>query len=144
LLYPSLCFFEGTIVSVGRGTDKQFQIYGHPLLSSGSYTFSPSPGPGSSNPKLNGQTCIGFNLQKQSPELIRSQERINLSPLLRSYQQLKNHGFFDRADFFDLLAGSDQLRKQIIAGKSESEIRAGWEKGITDFRKLREKYLIYP
>lgn len=144
LLYPSLCFFEGTIISVGRGTDKQFQIYGHPLLASGNYTFTPSPWPGSSNPKLNGKTCIGFNLQRQSPELIRSQGRINLSPLLRSYQQLKNNGFFDRPDFFDLLAGSDQLRKQIIAGRSEQEIRESWKKEVADFRNVREKYLIYP
>ncbi|PHI19366.1 hypothetical protein CEQ90_13500 [Lewinellaceae bacterium SD302] len=144
LLYPSLCFFEGTIVSIGRGTDQQFQIYGHPLLSMGSYIFTPKPGPGSTDPKLNGKSCVGFSLVGQSPELIRSQGRINLNHLLRAYAQLKDHAFFDRPDFFDLLAGSSQLRQQIESGMSEKDIRAGWAEGLVDFLQAREPYLLYP
>lgn len=143
LLYPSLCFFEGTIVSVGRGTNTQFQVYGHPEMGLYSYMFTPRPGPGAKDPKLNGQACYGKNLAGREIEEIKAEGQINLSYLLDAYEVLKDKGFFSRPDFFDLLAGSDQLRKQIEAGKSEAEIRASWQIGLLQFKAMRTPYLLY-
>ena len=143
-LYPSLCFFEGTALSVGRGTDKQFQIYGHPRLD-GPYTFTPRPGPGAASPKLNGEACHGYDLT-DAPAVNYRAERLDLGPLLRSYRDLQGKGvdFFTRADFFDLLAGTDSLRKMIEAGKTEAQIRDSWAAGLADYRQRREEYLLYP
>lgn len=141
LLYPSLCFFEGTTVSIGRGTDTQFQIYGHPELS-GSYTFTPRPGPGSANPKLNGVTCRGYDLTLLDPATIRAQGRLDLQPLLFAYSQL-GEGLFSRPEFFDKLAGGDGLRKAILAGQTEEQIRADWAAGLRAFKSTRRKYLLY-
>ena len=144
LLYPSLCFFEGTALSLGRGTDKQFQLYGHPRLD-GPYTFTPRPGPGSAHPKLAGQECHGFDLSTEPAAAYRI-DFIDLGPLLDSYAELTAKGveFFTRPEHFDLLAGSDQLRKQIVAGASEETIRASWEADLAAYRELREQYLLYP
>jgi len=144
-LYPSLCFFEGTAVSVGRGTDKQFQIVGHPKWIQGDYTFTPKPGPGSANPKLKGQLCRGFDLSKLTPEASRTTE-LNISYLVEAYRELTAQGvtFFTKPDFFDLLAGTDELRKRIIAGDSPAEIRNGWAAELADYKRLREGYLMYP
>ncbi|MGB3801089.1 MAG: DUF1343 domain-containing protein [Lewinella sp.] len=143
-LYPSLCFFEGTALSVGRGTDKQFQIYGHPELE-GPFTFTPAPGPGAANPKLNGETCHGFDLTEETADTWR-QNQLDLRPLLDTYQQLTDDGvdFFTRADFFDLLAGTDALREMIVAGASESEIRDSWAEELAAYRTMRGDYLLYP
>lgn len=143
-LYPSLCFFEGTALSVGRGTDRQFQLYGHPRLS-GPDTFTPRSGPGAADPKLNGETCHGYDLSTRPAAHYRAGQ-INLAPLLESYRDLKGKGveFFTRAEFFDLLAGTDALRKQILAGKSEQEIRQEWVGELAAYRTMREKYLLYP
>ncbi|THH40615.1 DUF1343 domain-containing protein [Neolewinella litorea] len=143
-LYPSLCFFEGTSLSVGRGTDRQFQLYGHPQLS-GPDTFTPRPGPGAADPKLNGQTCRGYDLSDQPTENFRMQQ-LNLAPLLATYRELTDKGveFFSRADFFDLLAGTDALRLQIEAGRTEAEIRQEWVGELAAYRTMREKYLLYP
>lgn len=143
LLYPSLCFFEGTIVSIGRGTNTQFQIYGHPKMQ-GDYQFTPRPGPGSKTPKLDGKSCRGFNLSNISLDSIRTEEGLNLDYLLAAHQELQQENFFDRPDFFDLLAGSDLLRKQIVAGKTAAEIKASWQAGLQDFKTMRQPYLLYP
>lgn len=145
-LYPSLCFLEGTALSVGRGTDKQFQLYGHPGLASGSDTFTPRPGPGAANPKLNGEECQGYDLTDRPATTYREPGRLDLQPLLKSYRELSATGIevFTRPDFFDLLAGSDRLRKQIVAGETEETIRASWEEELADYRAMREKYLLYP
>ncbi|WP_232826513.1 exo-beta-N-acetylmuramidase NamZ domain-containing protein [Lewinella sp. IMCC34183] len=142
-LYPSLCFFEGTALSVGRGTSKQFQLYGHPQLT-GPDTFTPRPGPGASDPKLNGETCHGYDLTARPAAAYRA-DRLDLGPLLASYRDLSGKGveFFTRADFFDLLAGTDTFREQILAGRSEADIRAGWAAGLADYRVMRQKYLLY-
>lgn len=143
LLYPSLCFFEGTIVSVGRGTLTQFQVFGHPKLRSGTYQFTPTPGPGSADPELKGQLCLGFDLTQLSEATLHQQGSLQLRYLLNAYEELKGEQFFNRPDFFDKLAGSDQLRKQIVAGWDENRIRESWQTGLTDFKQRRKPYLLY-
>ncbi|MBB4079868.1 uncharacterized protein YbbC (DUF1343 family) [Lewinella aquimaris] len=144
-LYPSLCFFEGTALSVGRGTDRQFQLYGHPALASAPDTFTPRPGPGAADPKLNGQLCRGFDLSNAEAGTYRGSQ-LDLSPVLSTYRILTDQGvtFFTRPDFFDLLAGTDSLRKMIEAGRSEAEIRESWEAGLAAYRAMRSGYLLYP
>ncbi|SHK53209.1 exo-beta-N-acetylmuramidase NamZ family protein [Epilithonimonas mollis] len=141
-LYPSLCFFEGTQVSVGRGTDLPFQIYGSPWTKNFKYQFTPKPTEGAKDPFLNGKLCYGENLS-QYPEDLR---QLNLEWLLTSYKNYKNpdQDFFLKNLFFDKLAGSDELRKQIIAGKSENEIKQSWKSDLEQFEKIRQKYIIYP
>lgn len=142
-LYPSLCFFEGTSFSVGRGTDQQFQIYGHPEWE-GSYTFIPVVGPGAKYPKHENKECRGTNLSNLSEEVLAAENLLNLDYLMQAYQSFdQEESFFLENNFIDKLAGTDQLRKQIIAGQSETEIRATWEEGLEDFKKLRAKHLLY-
>lgn len=140
-LYPSLCFFEGTQVSVGRGTDLPFQIYGSPWTKKLTYQFTPKPNYGAKDPFLNGQLCYGENLSAKKLDL----RELDISWLLNAYKNYKNpnQNFFLKNLFFDKLAGSDELRKQIIAGKSELEIKKSWKKGLEDFEKIRGKYVIY-
>lgn len=140
-LYPSLCFFEGTQVSVGRGTDLPFQVYGSPWTKNLPYQFTPKPNFGAKDPFLNGKLCYGENLSETTQDL----RQLNLEWLLKSYKNYKNpsQNFFLKNLFFDKLAGSDELRNQIIAGKSESEIRASWKKDLEDFELIRAKYVLY-
>ncbi len=144
-LYPSLCFFEGTALSVGRGTDRQFQLYGHPQLTAAPDSFTPRPGPGAADPKLNGELCHGVDLSQQPATTFRARQ-LDLAPLLTTYRDLTAQGvpFFTRPNFFDLLAGSDRLRTMIEAGKSGVEIRASWAEELVTYRRLREQYLLYP
>ena len=136
-LYPSLCLFEGTNVSVGRGTDKPFQHFGSPYLKFYSYAFQPKSGPGSKYPKHENKTCVGKNLENY-PYL----SSINLNWLIESYNQTNNkEDFFN--SFFDKLAGNDKLRTQIISGLNEKEIRSSWKTGLKEFKKTRTKYLLY-
>ncbi len=141
-LYPSLCFFEGTRVSVGRGTALPFQIYGSPWTKNLPYTFTPKPTAGAKDPFLNGKTCYGENLSLAAANL----RQLDLQWLLRAYKNYKNpkQDFFLSNLFFDKLAGTDEFRKQIIAGKTEEQIRDSWKKGLQDFEKMRKKYVIYP
>jgi uncharacterized protein YbbC (DUF1343 family) len=144
-LYPSLCFFEGTVVSVGRGTNTQFQVYGHPDATIGDYYFTPEPMPGAKYPKLEGKRCRGFSLATTAPEHIRQQGYLNLDYLVDFYQAYPNKAnFFLETLFIDKLAGTDALRKAIIAGQSAEEIRASWAEGLTAYREMREGYLLYP
>ncbi|MCF8374195.1 MAG: DUF1343 domain-containing protein [Bacteroidales bacterium] len=141
-LYPSLCFFEGTIMSVGRGTDYPFQCYGHPDFVLGSYIFTPKSIPGVSlHPKYEGENCFGANLSFTS-ELVVAQKQIYLGWLIGTWQELhlKKNYFIP---FFDKLAGSDLLRKQIEAGKNEEEIRQSWQEDLLKFKETRKKYLLY-
>ncbi len=143
-LYPSLCFFEGTLLSVGRGTDKQFQVLGHPDLPVGDYRFTPQPNDGAKYPKLQGEECRGWDLTNLSPERIREKARIDLSYLIDMYQAFPDKAvFFLSNNFIDKLAGGPDLKNQIIKGMSEGEIRKSWEDGLREFRAKREKYLIY-
>jgi len=140
-LYPSLCFFEGTQVSVGRGTDIPFQVYGSPWTKDLPYQFTPKPNFGAKDPFLNGKLCYGENLSDYSKDL----REINLEWLLKAYKNYKNlqQDFFLKNLFFDTLAGSDELRKQIISGKSEKEIKYSWKSNLEKFSKIRSKYIIY-
>ena len=144
LLYPSLCFFEGTQVSIGRGTDTPFELIGHPDYSIKDFHFKPKPSAGAKYPKLEGQACYGVDLTKQNPRFIKTQNKLNISYLLDFYQDLQmGESFFLENHFIDQLAGSDQLRKQIVAGMTEAEVRFSWESDIQEFEEIRAKYLLY-
>ena len=144
-LYPSLCPFEGTVVSLGRGTDKPFQLYGHPLMK-GKYTFSFTPRSvsGATRPPLLNQQCYGVDLSTLPYEKI-WEEKINLSYVIDAYQCLKAQGkaegFF--TSFFDKLLGQTYVREMIIEGRSETEIRARWKQDVDQFKAKRKKYLLY-
>ncbi len=144
-LYPSLCFFEGTIASEGRGTNKQFQVYGHPLFPGGDFEFTPVSGEGSKYPKLENQLCRGFDLSKNPVEELRNMKQVNLNYLMNFYRDFpKKEDFFIKTLFFDKLAGSSKLREAITSGKSVDEIRQSWESGLEAYGKMRKKYLLYP
>ena len=136
-LYASLCFFEGTNVSLGRGTDKQFQIYGSPQLPDTGFSFIPMPNEGAKEPPLKGQLCFGEDLSEE-PRV----ERLELKWLLKAYNTTADKSIFF-TDFFLKLSGSRNLREQIEAGMTEEEIRDSWEHGLEQFREMRKKYLIY-
>ncbi len=140
-LYPSLCFFEGTQVSVGRGTDLPFQIYGSPWTTNLPYQFTPKPNSGAKDPFLNGKLCYGENLSDYPNDL----RELNLEWVIKAYKNYKNPelDFFLKNLWFDTLAGTDELRKQIIAGKSIKEIKVSWKSDLKDFEKIRSKYIIY-
>ncbi len=142
-LYPSLCLFEGTVVSIGRGTIKPFQVIGHPQLDGTDYSFIPKPMKGmSENPLHANQVCYGYDLSEYAVTFQRFEKQINIFWLIDLYKRLSSKiEFFN--NFFDKLAGSDNLRKQIIAGKSESEIRENWKLDIKKFKEIRKKYLLY-
>jgi uncharacterized protein YbbC (DUF1343 family) len=144
LLYPSLCFFEGTIISVGRGTDYPFQVIGHPDYSLGSFVFMPEDRPGiAMDPKYEGQLCYGMNLSGFADYFLENPKRLYLGGLIDMYTYFrKTQEFF--IPYFDKLAGTDQLRLQIEAGKSEKEIRASWRADLAKFKEIRSKYLLYP
>ncbi|MCF8367349.1 MAG: DUF1343 domain-containing protein [Bacteroidales bacterium] len=143
-LYPSLCLFEGTDVSVGRGTEYPFQVIGHPDFLLGSYIFTPRSIPGiASHPKHEGVYCNGQNLIGYAKEMKSNPAQLNLSWLLGYYDFLK-----DKTDFFNTyfekLAGNAELRQQIISGLNEEQIRESWQPKLENFKKIRKKYLLYP
>ena len=143
-LYPSLCFFEGTVVSVGRGTSLPYQIFGHPDLK-GSFEFTPKSMPGSSlHPKLEGKLCHGTNLTWYARMYDRQPKSLHLKWLLKAYQQLSklHKPFFN--GYFNYLAGNAVLQKQIKDGLSIRKIRQSWQKDLKQFKKIRKKYLLYP
>ncbi|AWI25542.1 DUF1343 domain-containing protein [Flavobacterium pallidum] len=137
-LYASLCFFEGTNVSVGRGTDKQFQIYGSPYLPNIDFCFVPQPNVGAKDPLYNGRPCFGEDLSG-IPKI----ERLELKWLIKAYNETEDKTKFFNS-YFTKLAGTKKLREQIEAGMTAAEIRASWETGLIEFREIRRKYLIYP
>ena len=138
-LYPSICLFEGTNVSVGRGTNKQFQVYGSPFMSveDTNYCFTPKSNEGAKYPKHEGIKCCGFDLSDEEPL-----NGIHLKYLIESYSStLEKETFFNA--FFTKLAGTNKLQQQIEKGYTEEQIKQSWQKDLEDFKKLREKYLIY-
>jgi uncharacterized protein YbbC (DUF1343 family) len=140
LLYPSLCFFEGTVVSVGRGTDKQFQVIGSPYTKYGPYEFTPVDKPGAMNPPQEGKLCYGLDLT-QAPI---SKTGLMLDYLFDFYKRATNKSaFFLAGGGFDRLAGTDQLRLQLTAGVPEATIRKSWEPGLAAYKTMRQKYLLY-
>ena len=145
LLYPSLCFFEGTTVSIGRGTDNQFQIIGHPEYDIGSYAFKPVSKPGANYPKHEDVMCFGQDLSSFDLTDLKREKKLNLSYLIEYYNFLRSKTqFFLDNNFFDKLAGTDQLKKQIIDDLSEAQIRATWQEDLLLFKQTRKKYLLYP
>jgi len=136
-LYASLCLFEGTNVSMGRGTEMQFQIYGSPYLPKSDFVFTPKPNFGAKEPVHNGVLCYGENLT-QYPKL----DKIELKWLIKAYNTTSDKSRFFN-NFFTRLAGTKILQEQIEAGVSEDEIRNSWKEGLDNFKKIRAKYLIY-
>lgn len=139
-LYPTLCFFEGSIVSVGRGTDTPFQVYGHPNMR-GSYTFTPKSTNGASKPLLEGQRCRGENLVEFAHNYALNANQLQLEWIIEAYQQLKDKDFF--TNYFRLLSGDKQLQRDIENGKSADEIRTSWKNDLEAFKAVRGKYLLY-
>lgn len=141
LLYPSLCFFEGTVVSVGRGTDKQFQVIGSPYTKYGPYTFTPVDKPGAINPPLEGQVCYGLDLSTVAV----SKQGLMLDYFFDFFNRATDKSkFFLANNGIDRLAGTDQLRLQLLAGVPVAKIRKSWEPGLTAYKRIRKKYLLYP
>jgi len=141
-LYPSLAFFEGTTFSAGRGTTEQFQLYGSPYYQKKHFKFRPISREGAKYPKHENKTCYGVDL---GHEVITPTEGINLSYLLDAYNNYPyKKKFFLKNRFIDKLAGSNQLRLQVLHGKSSKEINESWQQGLNAFKRTREKYLLYP
>ena len=136
-LYASLCLFEGTNVSMGRGTEKQFQIYGSPFLTKTNFSFTPKPNFGAKDPLYNGKECFGEDLTAY-PKL----KQLELKWLIKAYQNTSDKTKFFNA-FFTKLAGTKKLQQQIESGVSEAQIRKTWQKDLEAFKKMRTKYLIY-
>jgi len=140
-LYPSLCFFEATPVSIGRGTDFPFQVVGHDMISLGDFAFTPVSKPGSAmHPKLENQLLFGTDLRQSNIE------GLNLNLFIQTYRQFKNAGydFFERANFMDKLAGTDSLRLAIEQGQSAEQIKVAWQTNLQAFKQQRKPYLLYP
>lgn len=140
-LYPSLCFFEATSFSVGRGTYHPFQVIGYPDKKFGDFSFTPTFLPGfDTHPIQKDKVCYGINLQEYPFE-----GGLTLKFVLYFYDKCGKNAsfFFSRAKWFDLLAGTDQLRKQIIAGMNEEEIRETWKEDLDNYKEMRKKYLLY-
>ncbi|MES2559844.1 MAG: DUF1343 domain-containing protein [Bacteroidota bacterium] len=143
-LYPSLCFFEGTNYSLGRGTGKPFECFGKPENTTGDYTFTPKAIPGvAENPPHKNKLCRGYLVSAFANTILKNEPRIYLDWLISVYQEDTSKATFF-TDFFDKLAGTDELRKQITEGKTEAEIRASWTPALNQFRVTRKKYLLYP
>ncbi|MBR0570997.1 DUF1343 domain-containing protein [Microvirga sp. STS03] len=138
ILYPSLCLFEGTNVSVGRGTPTPFQVIGSPNYKFKDFSFTPVSTPGATEPPYKNQVCYGKNLTDPA-----TAQPFTLAYLIDFYKNsAQQDKFFN--NFFENLAGTSELRKQIVAGKTEAEIRASWEPALANYKTLRKKYLLYP
>ncbi len=142
-LYPSLGLFEGTIVSVGRGTEKPFQCIGYPNCPLGRFAFTPRSMPGAKEPPYEDVPCTGLDLQEYGEFRSRLQQRIDLKWLIEMYSVAPDKAKFF-IPFFDKLAGNSDLRQQIIAGVGEDAIHASWAEGLAAFSTVRSKYLLYP
>ena len=143
-LYPSLCYFEATPVSLGRGTDSPFEIYGHPDFKAEGedlFTFTPVSMPGAKEPPQMGNLCYGRDLRGIPDEEVISRG-LDLSYLIDAYKHIENHeGFF--RDFFELLIGRGDIRAMVEEGRSAEEIKSSWAQDVEDFKVLRRKYLLY-
>ena len=140
-LYPSLCYFEATPVSLGRGTGLPFQVYGHPDMKGYDFSFTPRSVPGAKNPPQRGKLCHGVNLSTLSEEET-ARKGIDLSYLIDAYQNLKmGDKFF--TPFFEKLVGVDYVRAMIEEGRNADEIKARWQDDVTRFKAQRKPYLLY-
>jgi len=142
-LYPSICFFEGTRISLGRGTSFPFQVYGSPELPDTGFSFTPESVPGARNPPLLGEKCYGVDLRNAISDKIVPSPKVNLEWVIDAYIRFpEKDNFF--TSYFDVLASGPALREQIRKGMSAEEIRATWKEGLDRFGKIRGKYLLYP
>lgn len=141
-LYPSLCFSEGTVLSCGRGTPWPFQVIGSPLLPDKGFSFTPTPGPGASNPRFKGVLCYGVDFTHEFEKGDVPKPYIDLQWLIDIYSSYPEKDKFFNS-YFDTLAGGPKLREQIIAGLSSKEIRKTWKAGVRKFKTDRKKYLLY-
>lgn len=137
--YPSLCLFEGTIVSVGRGTETPFETFGHPDFPNDLYSFTPKPMEGSKTPLLMNKVCYGYQLSSQAERM----NRFSLEYIMTAQKFIGAEKLYDNPRFFNLLAGNNVLIEQLKRGMNEEEIRATWDDGLEEFKKIRKKYLIY-
>ncbi len=151
--YPSTCFFEGTVLSEGRGTFKPFQIFGHPSLPKNLYSFTPNPTEGAKSSKLYGQVCYGWNVSGTPEEILKKVDsKLQLNLLLNAYNLFpKKDSFFilpksgkEEESFFAKLAGNATLMEQIKKGVPEADIRQSWQLKLAAFKSIRKKYLLYP
>jgi uncharacterized protein YbbC (DUF1343 family) len=141
-LYPSICFFEGTVLSLGRGTSFPFQVFGSPDLPDRGFSFIPESVAGAKNPPLLGIKCYGTDLRDATQKGLVPKPEINLEWLISAYNDFPYKDKFFNS-YFDVLAGGPVLREQILKGMTALEIRATWQKGLGKFGKIREKYLLY-
>jgi len=151
-LYPSTCFFEGTVMSEGRGTDHPFQIFGHPSLPKNLYAFIPMPNAGAKSSKCFYQTCYGWNISGTNEEVLKvTNNKIQLKYLLTAYQLFpgKDSFFLQPKNgktedcFFNKLAGNSLLQQQIKNGTTEADIKKSWAPQLETFKAIRKKYLLY-
>ena len=151
-LYPSTCFFEGTALSEGRGTPKPFQVFGHPSLPNNLYAFTPQPNEGAKSSKHYGKVCYGWDLSGTAGDVLKKTGgKIQLKWLLEAYRLFPDKDSFFLVPksgkpedyFFTKLAGNTEMMQQIKARKTEAEIRKSWEPALTEFKKIRKKYLMY-
>ncbi|HBZ35783.1 MAG TPA: DUF1343 domain-containing protein [Rikenellaceae bacterium] len=142
-LYPSMCYFEATPVSLGRGTDHPFQMYGHPNMKGYDFNFTPKSIPGAKNPPQLNRVCYGVDLTKEPSIEEINKKGINLEYLIDAYHNLNLDNFFFNS-FFELLIGRDYVRKMIIAGNSATEIKSMWADDVAKFKEQRKPYLLYP
>jgi uncharacterized protein YbbC (DUF1343 family) len=144
-LYPSTCFFEGTVLSEGRGTDHPFQVFGHPALPKNLYSFTPKPNAGAKNSKCFYQLCYGWYLGGTNDEVLKMVDnKVQLKYLLEAYRLFPGKDtFFLKNNFFHKLAGNDILMQQVKEGRNEREIRNSWEPELKKFKAIRKKYLLY-
>jgi len=149
--YPSTCFFEGTVLSEGRGTEHPFQIFGHPDLPDSLYAFTPKSNAGAQDPKWKDKVCFGWNLAAMNEK---SSTRLQLKWLINAYQLFPDKSnFFIKPKkfnpepqdyFFNKLTGNNELMQQLTTGKTEDEICKSWQPKLDIFKKIRKKYLLYP
>ena len=152
-VYPSTCFFEGTTLSEGRGTDKPFQVFGSPDLPSKLYAFTPNSNEGAKSSKHYGKLCYGWDVSGSKETVLEEvNNKIQLKWLIQAYKLFPNKNKFFivpksgkmEESFFNKLAGNNELWQQIVAGKSEKQIRKSWTPQLSEFKKTRKKYLLYP
>lgn len=144
-LYPSICLFEGTTLSEGRGTDKQFQVFGHPDLPKNLYAFTPNPNAASNSSKNFGKVCYGWYISGTLEDILKQVNgKLQLKWLMQAYKLFPDkENFFLPGNAFELRAGTSDLRQQLKKGNTEEEIRKSWEPALSEFKKIRKKYLLY-
>ncbi len=145
-LYPSTCFFEGTVLSEGRGTDRPFQMFGHPKLPDTLFKFTPTSRQGAKNTKLLDKVCYGWDLGGSNEKVLKEIDRKLQFRWIKTAYQLfpgKDTFFLNNGKNFDRLAGNDSLRPQIVSGVSDDDIRKSWKPELDRFKKIRKKYLLY-